>query len=70
MRKKDYVKFAKMLSIEWNGDSYKDVSFELNVALCIRFESLVDKISDIFINDNPRFDYQRFRDAVYHGKGI
>lgn len=54
MTKKDYIKLAKVLkdSISEEGDG-------------LELDRLVIRIADMFKEDNPRFDYDRFHDAVY-----
>ncbi len=59
MTKKDYIKFAKMLN-EWNQAGVGGIEFPFN--------KLVADIADVLASDNERFDYERFREAVYKVK--
>jgi len=55
MSRKDYVKFAEMLS-----KNYPSVD---NGGEAYQHERLQKEIADIFAGDNPRFDRQRFYSA-------
>jgi|APFre7841882630_1041343.scaffolds.fasta_scaffold90928_1 hypothetical protein len=52
MLKKNYIQFAKLLASQENKDK--------------NFDNLVSEIADIFEDDNPNFDRDRFFNAVYH----
>jgi len=59
MTKKDYIKFAKVL----NG--LKPVKTDTESVHCYglrisQWDKLVERIADIFQNDNPRFNKNRF----------
>ena len=59
MSKKDYIKFAKVLS------ELKPVKTDIESVRCYglrvsQWDKLVERIADIFQNDNPRFNKNRF----------
>lgn len=58
MTKKDYVKFADLLNT-WNKARLAGVEYP--------FDRIVEDICGVFARDNYRFDYERFKDAVYKG---
>jgi|TARA_R100000479_G_scaffold124782_1_gene64656 hypothetical protein len=59
MTKKDYIKFVGVWkkSIRFMGNDTRGYHY-------IDADSLYQAMCDIFEEDNPRFDEQRFRDAV------
>lgn len=57
MTKKDYIKFATMLKIQIEQTDDPVALYAIN--------SIVQNISDIFKEDNPRFDANKFDQAVY-----
>jgi hypothetical protein len=52
MTRKDYVATATILN-----------SFKELIGDQFTFEDLVDEFGDLFANDNPRFDLDKFREA-------
>ena len=56
MTKKDFIKFAKMLN-EWNQARLSGVEFP--------FDRCVSEITNLLAESNPRFDYEKFKKAVY-----
>lgn len=56
MTRKDYVETANILN------DYKDTIDFLNLS------QLALDLAEMFANDNPRFDHQRFIDAVFADK--
>jgi hypothetical protein len=53
MTRKDYVATAKILN------NYKD-----NIEYIVLSE-MADEFAEMFEDDNPNFDYQRFIDAIW-----
>ena len=63
MTKKDYIVFAEMLKenrrrIKEGQKEKRKMTIE-GVSLAIERD-----IADIFFNDNPRFDYRKFREFI------
>ena len=55
MTRKDYVAVAKILN-----DYYSENPVEIS-----EFKYLVSDFVDMFANDNPNFNEEKFREAVY-----
>ena len=61
MTRKDYIKIAEVLNkhrVHINAENLDQSHFD-------DFALLVADISNIFINDNPKFDNQKFYAKVY-----
>lgn len=58
MTRKDYIEVAKILNKRFREVSGQEESSAL-------LDTFVDDFSELFANDNPNFDKQRFESAVY-----
>lgn len=58
MTKKDYVRFAYLLNSMHNGFDEDMISYEAK-------KFLVNNMCEIFETDNPNFDRDKFKEAVY-----
>lgn len=69
MTKKDYIKFAAMLNTHIDntqksiGLSTTHDVLEYHTARLTEVEAIVRDVADIFQDDNPRFDRDRFLQA-------
>jgi hypothetical protein len=57
MTRKDYIATAKIFN------SYAEAGQD-NILISSLVKSIVEDFADLFANDNPNFDEQRFLDAV------
>lgn len=57
MTKKDYIKFAQMLKREQPATLY---SIDESDVTTVTWQCIVESTADIFAEDNPRFDRERF----------
>jgi hypothetical protein len=57
MTRKDYIATAKIFN------SYAEAGQD-NLLISSLVKSMVEDFADLFANDNPNFDEQRFLDAV------
>jgi hypothetical protein len=57
MTKKDYIRFAGLLNT-MTRFPYEDFSIDAR-------KFLVNNMCEIFETDNPRFDREKFKEAVY-----
>jgi len=64
MTRKDYKAIARALH-----EVYSDPEADRDDAASNDFNWIVNNIADVFAADNPLFDYTKFKDAVYTGKG-
>lgn len=60
MTKKDYIKFAEMFAFRYSvAEDYLESA---------TIDNIVRDVIDIFKQDNPRFDEQKFKDACNNWK--
>ena len=62
MTKKDFIKFAKMFRQLKIDQSWKEKPDSLY--------RIIDRLIDILNEDNPKFDREKFLNAIKTGKGI
>ena len=58
MTRKDYIATAKILN------SYAVAAKESNLISSFVIKSIAEDFADLFANDNPNFDEEKFLDAV------
>ena len=61
MTKKDFTKIAEMLKVVNTGYDEKGLTKSQKWV----FNSIVYKLNNIFMDDNPNFNSKKFEDAIY-----
>ncbi len=56
MTRKDYILIAEVLNKQFNTEHYSATSLSI---------AIMNNLLDAFEADNPRFDSDKFEDAVY-----